>query len=879
MPDEVLLARCHHRATQFEATGSGVLSLFLGQGNPVGGALPRRRYGSKDMLNHLAKGCLRAVVCGFIAAAPLHSTYGAQSSLRSPHWLGEAGDLEVTGGAGATSKSVVSSCVLSFRVPGLVVSAVDRNGQTFTRLAIPNVPVSQETGRPELPVWRRILACDSNAVLSVRATVRAAREFKLPYYGLPDGVLRHQAPIPKVPGAIEQAMLAVESVPASAESPVARLVELGVQRGQRLLLLEVCPVSYDADSGSVVLRQAMDVEIVAAGSERAASLPFTSPPTGARETKGGENGISTRRLLIIAPPALAAGLGPFVAHKSALGWLVDSFTTDVTGSTVESIQTFIRLRYGSEATRPSHLLLVGDTDTIPAWPGKGAYLPDTDLYYACMDGPGDWLPDMAYGRFPARTTQQLTHMLSRSMSYETNVTKYSAFAARGVFVTSEDTYTLTEGTHNYVIGRHLDPRAYASQRLYRHTYSATASQITNAVNEGCGVLAYSGHGSGVSWLDPAVSVSSVQGLTNSFLCPLVMSFACDTGAYRSYDESFAEAWLRRGGNAGAVAVLASSQDTYWEEDDVFEKSMFAALLENGASMLGDAVEAAKGRYLAFYGPGSETLQYFEQYNFFGDPTLALVVPDGVSLTDSVRATRQLPQTCVNSNELITVTLEVVVTNPTPGGLTVKERLPTGWTVTNTCWQSSPMLPTLVSGEYRWSYGSGVPVSSGTLSYQTRSVGNTGQVFVITGSLGYGTNTVATGGDQEVDICPIVDMDHDGIPDHWEIQYGLNPTNAADAGQDWDGDGMVNWQEYQADTNPTNKASVLRLIDVSIGARGTAPRWIGGVQSTQFLERRDSLSSGGLWLCIRTNLPPTALTNSFEDTLQRTNAFYRIRVAR
>jgi hypothetical protein len=831
------------------------------------------------MLNHLVKAGLRAVVCGFIAAAPLLSTYGAQSPPLPPHWLGEAGDMEVTEAAGNTSKGVVSSCALSFRVPGLVVSAVDGNGQSFTRLAIPNVPVSQETGQPELPVWRRILACDSNAVLSVRATVRAAREFNLPDCGLPSGVFRRQSPIPKVPGAIEQAVLAVESVPAPAEPPLARLVELGVQRGQRLMLLEVSPVSYDAGNGALVLCQAMDVEIVATASQAAASSTVPSLPTGAREAKGSEKGDSTHHMLIISPPTLAARLGPFVAHKSALGWLVDSFTTDITGGTVESMQAFIRLRYSSEATRPSHLLLVGDTDTIPAWPGKGAYLPDTDLYYACMDGPGDWLPDMAYGRLPARTAQQLTHMLSRSMSYETNVTKYSAFAPRGVFVTSEDTFTLTEGTHNYVIGRHLDPRAYVSQRLYRHTYAATASQIINAINAGCGVLAYSGHGSGVSWLDPAVSVSSVQGLTNSFQCPLVMSFACDTGAYRSYDESFAEAWLRRGGNAGAVAVLASSQDTYWEEDDVFEKSMFAALFENGASMLGDAVETAKGRYLAFYGPGSETLQYFEQYNFFGDPTLALVVPDGVSLTDSVRATRYLPPTCVNNNELITVTLELVVTNPAPGGLTVKERLPPSWAVTNSFWQSSPMLPTLVSGEYRWSFGSGVPVSSGTLSYQTRLVGNTGQVFVITGSLGYGTNTLATGGNQEVGICPIVDTDHDSIPDHWEIQYGLNPTNAADAGQDWDGDGMVNWQEYQADTNPTNKASVLRLIDVSIGTRGTAPRWIGGVQSTQFLERRDSLSSGGLWLCIRTNLPPTALTNSFEDALQRTNAFYRIRVAR
>jgi len=46
-----------------------------------------------------------------------------------------------------------------------------------------------------------------------------------------------------------------------------------------------------------------------------------------------------------------------------------------------------------------------------------------------------------------------------------------------------------------------------------------------------------------------------------------------------------------------------------------------------------------------------------------------------------------------------------------------------------------------------------------------------------------------------------DDDNDGMPDTWEIQYGLNPLNAADASQDPDGDGFTNLQEYQEGTNP------------------------------------------------------------------------------
>src|SRR5690606_33139378 len=43
--------------------------------------------------------------------------------------------------------------------------------------------------------------------------------------------------------------------------------------------------------------------------------------------------------------------------------------------------------------------------------------------------------------------------------------------------------------------------------------------------------------------------------------------------------------------------------------------------------------------------------------------------------------------------------------------------------------------------------------------------------------------------------PPVDTDHDGMPDAWEAQHGLNPTGAADGPQDADQDGYTNVEEY------------------------------------------------------------------------------------
>jgi len=41
----------------------------------------------------------------------------------------------------------------------------------------------------------------------------------------------------------------------------------------------------------------------------------------------------------------------------------------------------------------------------------------------------------------------------------------------------------------------------------------------------------------------------------------------------------------------------------------------------------------------------------------------------------------------------------------------------------------------------------------------------------------------------------LDSDHDGIPDAWERERGLNPSDASDAGKDRDGDGYTNLEEY------------------------------------------------------------------------------------
>lgn len=51
-----------------------------------------------------------------------------------------------------------------------------------------------------------------------------------------------------------------------------------------------------------------------------------------------------------------------------------------------------------------------------------------------------------------------------------------------------------------------------------------------------------------------------------------------------------------------------------------------------------------------------------------------------------------------------------------------------------------------------------------------------------------------------------DGDGDGMPDWWEIKYGLNPFDPGDAHLDMDGDGFTNLEEFLAGTDPTDPDS-------------------------------------------------------------------------
>jgi hypothetical protein len=70
--------------------------------------------------------------------------------------------------------------------------------------------------------------------------------------------------------------------------------------------------------------------------------------------------------------------------------------------------------------------------------------------------------------------------------------------------------------------------------------------------------------------------------------------------------------------------------------------------------------------------------------------------------------------------------------------------------------------------------------------------------------GFVTDPNEVGGWPEYKGAPYQDSDGDGMPDAWEVKYGLDPNAPADAALDCSGDGYTNIEKYIYGIDPTKK---------------------------------------------------------------------------
>jgi hypothetical protein len=488
-----------------------------------------------------------------------------------------------------------------------------------------------EIGDPAIPVVRKIFVVPGGATVSVSVVEGDPIVVDLEEHGLPWRVMPVQAPVEKRPGAFERAPFDFnrEAYTSRAHLLDARAVvqELGIVRGQRLFLLEVRPIAYDPAARTLTLWPNLQADLVFEGARRDRESGWQmSPMRGTEkwvlnadqlpEVKEDE----LRDLLIVVDESYAYTAARYASHKAALGYNVRWRVVD--GESESTIKGYISEVYqGPDGV--DFVLLVGDTDTIDYWWGGGSGSPATDLQYGCMDGSGDWYPDIAVGRFSVRSTSELDTIIDKSIAYESGPYPDLQYTKRAVFMAGNDNYSTSQGSHNWVIENYMDPNGYTSDKNFEVAYGATRTDNRNSFDGGRIFGVYSGHGSETGWSDgPSFYASDVDGLTNEGMYSFVWGFACDSGTF-TRSECFTETWLRASGG-GAISAYGSTVSSYWTQDDVLERRLFDSMFDTTDAVptqIGAVWNDARMRYLEQMGSGSTTRRYFEMYNQMGDPTL------------------------------------------------------------------------------------------------------------------------------------------------------------------------------------------------------------------------------------------------------------------
>ncbi|MBN2056924.1 hypothetical protein JW905_18505, partial [bacterium] len=524
---------------------------------------------------------------------------------------------------------------MDLELSGLEFIETSIEGQGFVQMSLPDAGQTSELGKPRLPVYRRFIEVPRCEDVRLEFRVVNSERFSLTELGF-DG-LRIAPVVPPVPKttARDNVKLVIEEKYYEIDRFLPdRLITLGdttIARGHQLRLLEVFPVAYNAVSGELEVVTGIDIDITFRNADfntTVTALARTRSPV--YEQMINHVTVNSGRLadsrdfpppapvsyLIITADMFMDSLTPFIAWKESCGYEVAVAKTSEIGSTTGEIQTYIQTAYDTWPNPPVYVLLVGDTNSIPAFNGPHSYT-ETDLYYSTTEG-GDLVPELMIGRWPGRTTAHIDAMVAKTMTFQSTDVGDLTFYGEGVFIASDDQGGMAEDTHNFVIANYLEPDGLNPHRVWASQGGSTAD-IANNLNAGRSWCVYSGHGSPSGWACVPYDISDVEALSNPGEYPIVNSHACSTNTYED-ENCFGESWLRVA-NKGGVCFWGASNSTYWDEDDYLEKAHFRGLVEE--QLYSEAAATNYGKYdlVEIYGWVSRVQYYYDAYVIHGDPSI------------------------------------------------------------------------------------------------------------------------------------------------------------------------------------------------------------------------------------------------------------------
>ena len=279
-------------------------------------------------------------------------------------------------------------------------------------------------------------------------------------------------------------------------------------------------------------------------------------------------------MLIISDYQFVDQMADFMEWKSQKGISNEIVDIASIGNNQEALKTYIEEYYHNHNL--TYVLFVGDHQHIPAYldASLSGY---SDNYYGYIDG-DDSYPEVFVGRFSAENQNQVTTQVNRVIQYEQNPVISEAYSNSVGVGSSEGPGD--DGEYDYQHLRNI--RSVLLDYTYTFGYelydgsqggedaegNPNASDLHDLLQEGMGLINYTGHGSISSWGNGAsLNTSQINALTNTDKLPFVITVGCNVGEFNSTNECYAEAWQRATHNglpSGGIAHLGSTISQSWE---------------------------------------------------------------------------------------------------------------------------------------------------------------------------------------------------------------------------------------------------------------------------------------------------------------------------
>ena len=281
---------------------------------------------------------------------------------------------------------------------------------TFSWLSLPNTVIGGNEGDPQIPVINELIAVPFGATPRIEIKSFTTTDYSLADYDMKTLVprqpsLRKDQNPGDVPFIMNEA--AYQSSRGLRSKPQAVVEVVGTMRGVRLGKLTIEPVSYDPVNNTIRVFNDIEVTVSFDGANVRATedmLVKTYSPYFDVVYKQLFNGKSVKdaysahpdlyttpvKMIVITSSTYAdnATFQNWVKWKKQKGIYTTVYTTATTGTTAESIKSFIRNKYNTEA--PTFVVIVGDVDAVTYSLSSSTTSKVTDLYYSTTDDNDLW---------------------------------------------------------------------------------------------------------------------------------------------------------------------------------------------------------------------------------------------------------------------------------------------------------------------------------------------------------------------------------------------------------------------------------------------------------------------------------------------------------